>query len=245
MKIKNRVFILLIVLTGYSMCFCQPNNTSEYKTDMKFIFSEPCNNCYNCFSINEELDPALLKSLNNYLYVSLISKEDKSCQLDSSFFLNQELNHYLIKMILSAYKHGVDFPEKFGEFYFPDRKIELLFNLENSINVLNETSNELLELNEDDGLIALWSQLDVQKLSNLDSYVNYSKDAPNNFFRLTNLVAVFHNSRHYDKRDAIMKEIVESEDFEESKEGYQLLEELISKGDFTYSEYLEVVYYGW
>ena len=68
----------------------------------------------------------------------------------------------------------------------------LLYNCNNT-DVLYDLTDTLLYFKKSNGIIVLWDKLDINRLKNIDSYLNYI--VKNNcIYKIAELIIVFHNN---------------------------------------------------
>ena len=216
---------------------------SASQTNKKIYFKEPnqCDDCRDCVYIPDtiESDTVYAKLISTY-FISSLQGEDL-CARFLTVIDKEELyrKSSLIDAITSAYLKGVEMPESFGETYFLDHKIELLFHIDNR-DVLYEVTDTLLYHGEADGLMVLWNNLDTTKLNHFKKYYN-SILSSDNIFLIAELAVSMHlNGYKEQEAELLNKAAIVKEGFEEQ---YNALQELLLEPTFNYPEYLGKIYY--
>jgi hypothetical protein len=104
--------------------------------------------------------------------------------------------------------------------------------------VLYKLTDSLLIRNIDDGLIALWDN-DISKLRLIN---DYAKRNSGDFYKLSQLVIIYHNNGMMEKRDEILKTIIS---MNKNKKETEVLQRLINRDSkVDYFTYMEEIFGG-
>lgn len=199
--------------------------------------------CNDYFIISKEIetDPEYSSILNSYLYKSLVGALDCEIQRENLDSLSKRKS--FVKTVLLFYKNK-DYL-KLNHYENVSRWVEcydnLLYNCNNT-DVLYDLTDTLLYFKKSNGIIVLWDKLDINRLKNIDSYLNYI--VKNNcIYKIAELIIVFHNNKEFEKRDYYLKKIKKFQDFK--KQSVKLLNLIEEYSFINYEQYIEEIYGGY
>ena len=201
------------------------------------------NSCYNTFIIdkNIERDISYRLQLSCYIYNAMI---ENNCALDSlrlqelynrtSFrktilYVLNDRNNALLDVF---YEHNNDSHDRWSEY-----SINLLYNCTN-YEVKCKIVNELLKCNNEKGIVAMWNDIDPNKLPCLTKYIerNITKK---NCYLLAELACALYNTNHLTLYNHILREIEKQDKIIASKLNIMT----IKNNHIEYVEYLNQMYY--
>ena len=221
---------------------CVQESISQTEESIYFKGPDQCKDCSDCVYIPSSIEPDTLHAkLISAYFVSALQGEDL-CAEFSTVADKEELyqKSSLVDAIAHAYLKGVKMPKSFGETYFSDHKIELLFHIEDE-GVLHEVADTLLSHNEADGLMAIWDTLDTTKLGHFEKYYNEMLSSDNIFLVAELAVSMHLNGYAKEEEELLTRAKALSDGFEEQ---YSALKKLLLEPTFDYSEYVGKIYYG-
>jgi hypothetical protein len=231
---KSNLIGFCFLLFCFGSCHSQ-NNTY-------FSINNNCNNCeyYIYVSTEIEEDSLFNKILSAYIYNALIGEFDCEILTEDNLkklYLRPSFKQSIILFYtdsnlqkLSPYDDVRDWTERY---------IELLFRI-SDLYVLHDIANELLNVNQFDGLWALWDKADTSKLSNLNKYLKGVDES--NFYECADLAAFFKVANILNKSEKYLLKASKIKSFEFE---YNILIELLKSEDkLNYMDYKEAIYGG-
>ncbi len=228
---KSRTLTILITLSYFLPINAQIVTINKESDD-----------CYLTFVIDKNIESDIFfqQQLSCYIYNAMI---DNSCKLDSLFiqelykrtsfkesliYLLDDNNNYLLDVF---YEKNNDCHGRWAEY-----SVNLLYNCTN-YDVKCDLVNELLKCNNDKGVIAMWEDIDPQKLPCLPKYIKYNIKNKNCYL-LAELACTLYNSKSLKLYNYLIKEI--------AKQDVMIAEKLTSltksKYHIEYIEYIDYMY---
>jgi len=218
---------MIKILTGCMLCyFLSVHIIAQSSITNISIHKE--RSCKYFFSFNGIEDTVM----SQYLYNRLIDTD--VCHFERAVVDTTKLK----SIICFLYKNGLNFPYPYERTHFENYRIELLFGI-TSKDILHQITDSLLQINENDGLIVLWDNIDFSSITNFEKYKKQVLDS-NNIFLLMDLTVISHINglKYYD----IMNKIDSISGFEEQKYNFRLL---LNNKNISRDKYIDVIYEGW
>ncbi len=234
--IKTIAFLLLIL--SFGGCLIGKQHTQEKKIKKKSLIvldsAKITNSCGSGFKVSHiiESDKKWRRQLEKYLYKSFI--DYKVCdKIPDTLYIRDSF----VKMVLYIYedkeflKNSIyDYESRWRESY-----TNMLLYCTN-VNVLYKLTDSLLKRNINDGLVILWDK-DISKLGMINNYIKMNSQ---DFYKMAELVIIYHNIGQIDKRDELLKGIIPLK-----KKESEILQRLISRdGKVDYFTYMEEMFGG-
>ena len=199
-------------------------------------------NCFNVFkvSVQEESKEHYRMMLSKYIYNAMLDDiYDMEKEMLNKLFKRKSFKESMIFLLSDEslfldifYENDTNNHERWNEY-----TLNLLYNCSNK-KVLYKISNELINNNNDKGLLALWNSLNKNKIKHYNLYKQSLMDK-NDLYKLSELVVVFHNSRNIKERNELL-EFIQHEDLNLAR----LLQELMQKNlSVSYVDYLDKIYW--
>ena len=198
--------------------------------------------CFKVFNVSPQNEPRekyriiLSKYIYNAMFDNIYDIENKSLnQLferrafkESMIFLLSDESSFLDIF----YEDYANNHERWNEY-----TLNLLYNCSNK-KVLYQISNELIDNNNDKGLLAFWNSLNINKIKHYSLY-KQSLMNKNDLYKLSELVIIFHNSKNIKERNELLEFILHK-----NLSLAKLLQELMQKNsNISYVDYLDKIYW--
>lgn len=199
------VYMLLVSLGLISACNVTDNDTKCSIIKSNFSNGDDCKNYYqvsNCFE-----DTSLNSDLSCFLFNTFVGGDSFAEYYDyNALFHSSEFADIILMFYKGKFNH---LKNRESESDWEESYIELLFKCSDKA-VLYKIADSLLVDNNSDGLVALWSDINIKKLNYYTSYTNYVQNLDNNgLYTKLELCIIAHNITDFDNRDLLLKQIKE------------------------------------
>lgn len=229
-KFYSLVFIHCILIFS-----CE--NQLMTQGNILFEQSKLDNNCGSGFTVNSKLEANVFyrAELERYLYKAFIDSE--RCQsISSALYIRKSF----VKMVLEVYTDNnflnysiYDYESRWRESY-----INLLRFCEND-SVFYLLCDTLLQLNIDDGVLAVWDK----GAKNLNFLKLFAENNKEDYYQQAQIIAVYHNNNMIKERDMAIKNLKKLSQNMEGIDNSFL--DLMEEGEkIDYMEFMEVVFGG-